>query len=215
MPHKLVIALLRIRRTRNLRWPLVPATILMLPLRTRRKRSCTTGSWLWRLIAARLAEKAVLHKIKQLVFWENDPVFWENDPVFWEKDPVFWEKDPVFWEKDPIFWEKDEAAWFGLAEFVLDDNHVQDPFVKYRMVLIHFLHHVLERAGGILILADTAVDPFKELKDRLVELLTLNLLDQSTSILWGAELDGQRPTKLMEVMMASCHLGSQPATSSR
>ena len=92
---------------------------------------------------------------------------------------------------------------------------MRDPWVMYRNVILHILDHVLERARGVLGLADIETDPFKELKDRLVELLTLNLLDQSTSILWGAELDGQRPTKLMEVMMASSHLGSQPATSSR
>ena len=62
---------------------------------------------------------------------------------------------------------------------------------------------MLERARGILTLANTAVHPFTELKDRLVELLTPSILDQCTSILWGAELGGRRQTELLEVMMAA------------
>ena len=36
-----------------------------------------------------------------------------------------------------------------------------------------------------------------------MELLTPSILDQCTSILWGAELDGRRPTELLEVMMGA------------
>ena len=62
---------------------------------------------------------------------------------------------------------------------------------------------MLERDRGILTLADTAENPFTELKDRLVELLTPSILDACTSILRGAELGGRRPTELLEVMMAA------------
>ena len=55
----------------------------------------------------------------------------------------------------------------------------------YRTVLLHIPHHVLERARGILTLAHTAVHPFTELKNRLVELLTPSILDKCTVILWG------------------------------
>ena len=75
--------------------------------------------------------------------------------------------------------------------------------MMYRTVLLHIPHQALERARGILTLADTAVHPFTELKDRLVELLTPSILDKCTSILWGAELGGRRPTELLEVMMAA------------
>ena len=50
--------------------------------------------------------------------------------------------------KLPGFWEKDAAAWFRLAEAVMEDNHVVDQWVMYRMVLLHIPHHVLERARG-------------------------------------------------------------------
>ena len=46
------------------------------------------------------------------------------------------------------FWEKDAAAWFKLAEAVLEDNSVRDPRVMYRTVLLHIPHHMLERARG-------------------------------------------------------------------
>ena len=58
--------------------------------------------------------------------------------------------------KLPAFWEKDAAAWFRLAEAVMEDNHVVEQGVMYRTVLLHIPHHMLERARGILTLADTA-----------------------------------------------------------
>ena len=91
--------------------------------------------------------------------------------------------------KLPPFWEKDAAAWFKLAEAILEDNHVRDPQVMYRTVLLHIPHHMLERARGVLSLANTVADHFKGLKDSLV-VLTPSKLDQCTSILWGTELNG-------------------------
>ena len=44
-----------------------------------------------------------------------------------------------------------------------------EPQVMYWTVLLHIPHHVLVRARGILTLADTSMDPFTELKNRLVE----------------------------------------------
>ena len=96
--------------------------------------------------------------------------------------------------KLPTYWEKDAAAWFRLAEAVMEYNHVVEQRVMYRTVLLHIPHHVLERARGILTVADTAVHPFMELKNRLVELLTPSILDKCTGTLWGAELGGRRPT---------------------
>ena len=83
------------------------------------------------------------------------------------------------------FGKKDVAA-----EAMMEDNHVPDPRVRYRAELLYIPNHLLERARCILSLADTSVDPFTELRDRLVELLTPSLLNQCTSILWGAELGG-------------------------
>ena len=105
--------------------------------------------------------------------------------------------------KLPAFWEKDAAAWFRLAEAVMGDSHVVEESVMYRTVILHIPHHVLERARGILSLADTAEFPFTELKNRLVELLTPSILDRCTGILRGAELGGRRPTELLEVLMAA------------
>ncbi len=57
--------------------------------------------------------------------------------------------------KLPAFWEKDAAAWFWLAEAVMGDNHVVEETVMYRTVILHIPHHVLERARGILSLAES------------------------------------------------------------
>ena len=50
--------------------------------------------------------------------------------------------------KQPPIWEKDTAAWFKLAEAVLEDNRVRDPRVMNRNVLLHIPHHALERVVG-------------------------------------------------------------------
>ena len=113
-------------------------------------------------------------------------------------------KLPPFWEKDTAPWFK--LAWFKLVEAVLEDNRVSDP----RTVILHIPHHMLERARGVLSLTDTMANPFKELKDRLVEILTPRELSQCTSILWGAERCGRRPKELMEVMLASLPQGELP-----
>ena len=52
------------------------------------------------------------------------------------------------------FWERDWAAWFRLAEAVMEDNHVVNQRVMYRTVLLHIPHNVLEKARGILTLAE-------------------------------------------------------------
>ena len=39
--------------------------------------------------------------------------------------------------KLPGFWEKDAAAWFRLAKATMEDNHIVDPQVMYKTVLLH------------------------------------------------------------------------------
>ena len=104
--------------------------------------------------------------------------------------------------KLPPFWEKDAAAWFKLAEAILEDNHVRDPQVMYRTVLLHIPHHMLERARGVLSLANTVADHFKGLKDSLVEGATHP--QQAGPVhqhLVGDGAQRLRPTELMEVML--------------
>ena len=73
----------------------------------------------------------------------------------------------------------------------------------------------MERARGVLSLADTVADPFKELKDRLVELLPPSELNQFTSILWGAELSGRRPQSSWRSCWPLCCRENSMASSSR
>ena len=111
--------------------------------------------------------------------------------------------------KLPAFWDKDAGAWFTLAEEILTANNIVDQRAKYRAVLLVIPHHILERTRGVLNAASAAADPYKELKDRLVELLTPSKLDQINSIIWGAELGGRRPSEMMDGMLASLPPGEQ------
>jgi len=112
--------------------------------------------------------------------------------------------------KLPPFWEKDTAAWFRLVEEILEAHHVTDLRARYRLTLLSVPQHILERARGVLNAADTAADPYSELKSRLIELLTPSELDQVNSIIWGAELGGRRPSEMMDGMLAALPQG-EPA----
>ena len=45
--------------------------------------------------------------------------------------------------KLPGFREKDVAAWFKLAEAIMEDKSLVDTQVMYRTVLLPILHHML------------------------------------------------------------------------
>jgi len=109
--------------------------------------------------------------------------------------------------KLPPFWSKDAAAWFSLAESVFDGLRLSESTVRYQQVLMALPPDVVERVRGVLNAAAGMQDPYKALKERVVELLTPNTLDQLNSIIWGPELGGQRPSELMEVMLASLPAG--------
>ena len=53
--------------------------------------------------------------------------------------------------KLPAFWEKDAAAWFRLAEAVMEDNHMVEQPVMYRTVLLHIpqCHTMCWRGPGV------------------------------------------------------------------
>ena len=105
--------------------------------------------------------------------------------------------------KLPTFWEKDTAAWFDLVEDILVENRIVDARAKYRAVLLHIPQHLVERARGVINAAGAAIDPYEELKERLVELLTPSKLDQVNSIIWAPELGGRRPSEMMDSMLAA------------
>lgn len=105
--------------------------------------------------------------------------------------------------KLPAFWDKDPVAWFQLADAVFNRLHVQGSRLRYEHVLMSLPPEVLERVRGVLHAAAGLADPYKALRDRLVELLTPNVLDQVNSIIWGPELGGRRPSEMMDKMLAS------------
>ena len=105
--------------------------------------------------------------------------------------------------KLPPFWEKDAAAWFGLVDKILEESNIVDARARYRAALLHIPQHLLERARGVINAAAATVDPYGELKARLIELLTPSKLDLINSILWGAELGGRRPSEMMDSMLAA------------
>jgi len=105
--------------------------------------------------------------------------------------------------KLPSFWEKDTAAWFDLVEEILAENFIVNARAKYRAVLIHIPQHLVERARGVINAAAAAIDPYEELKVRLVEMLTPSRLDQVNNIIWAPELGGRRPSEMMDSMLAA------------
>jgi len=105
--------------------------------------------------------------------------------------------------KLPQFWHNDAAAWFNLAVSTFNRLGVHGSQLRYEHTLMALPPEILERVRGILTAAATLQDPFKALRDRLVELLTPNVLDQVNSILYAPELGGRRPSELMDSLLTS------------
>jgi hypothetical protein len=103
----------------------------------------------------------------------------------------------------PDFWPSSPAAWFENAEAEMVSKGVVGQQAMYRAVLKSIPACHLERARGVLSLATTSAQPYLDLKNRLVELLTPSTLERCESILWGAELGGRRPSELMDTMLAA------------
>jgi len=105
--------------------------------------------------------------------------------------------------KLPQFWHNDAAAWFNLAVSTFNRLGVHGSQLRYEHTLMALPPEILERVRGVLSAAATLQDPFKALRDRLVELLTPNILDQVNTILYAPELGGRRPSELMDSLLAS------------
>ena len=112
--------------------------------------------------------------------------------------------------KLPAFWAKDVASWYELVESTFDRLHVYGSLLRYEFVLMAVPEDVLEKLRSVLRVARTSPDPYRLLKDRLIELHTPSVMELMNSIIWQPELGGRRPSELMEAMLALLPVGEQP-----
>ena len=104
--------------------------------------------------------------------------------------------------KLPPFWEKDAAAWFKLAEAVLEDNHVRDPWIMCRTVILHSPHpppRAGEGQGG----PEPAGGPLQGDEGQTCGATHPQRAELVHQHLVGSEVGSRRPTELTEVLLAS------------
>ena len=109
--------------------------------------------------------------------------------------------------KLPPFWHKDATAWFNLADSIFDGLRMAGSVARYQQVLMALPTDVVEKVRGVINAAAGMQDPYMALRERVIEMLAPNTLEQLNSIIWGPELGGQRPSELMEAMLANLPAG--------
>ena len=86
--------------------------------------------------------------------------------------------------KLPPFWQRDAAAWFNLADSVFDGLRLTGSVARYQQVLMALPPDVVEKVRGVINAAASLQDPYKALRERVIEMLAPNTLEQLNSIIW-------------------------------
>ena len=101
----------------------------------------------------------------------------------------------------PTFWRNEPIAWFKNIEAEFRRENVTDSGTKYSLVMLHIQEDLVEQLRPILRRADTMGDPYKVLKEELIQQFAPNVLEQLNNILWCPELGGQAPSVLMRKLV--------------
>ena len=102
----------------------------------------------------------------------------------------------------PPFWIRDPKTWFTLTESKFQLYDVTNSRLMFNFVLPALSEDTLEQVRDILHAVDTAADPYKELKDRLLELYTPGPVQLGFQLLHSPELGDRRPSVMMASMLA-------------
>lgn len=101
------------------------------------------------------------------------------------------------------FWQNKPSDWFTLAESTFNRHGIADRRLRFDLVLPALQDEVREQLGSVLAAVDDVQDPYRLLKQRLLDIFTPDPFDLVYSLLNGAALGDRKPSSLMEIMLAS------------
>ena len=100
------------------------------------------------------------------------------------------------------FFTRKPAAWFTLAESTFNRCHVRDARARFDLVLPALSEDILDRIEGVLAAVDVLANPYLALKERLMEMFSVDSMDRMYGLLYAAELGDRRPSQMMDDLLA-------------
>jgi len=99
------------------------------------------------------------------------------------------------------FWRIDPISWFKIIEGEFLQENVTDSHQKFGLVMPFLQEDLVEQLRAILRRADTMDDPYKSLKEELIQQFSPNVQEQLNNILFCPALGGQAPSLLMRKLL--------------
>ena len=108
------------------------------------------------------------------------------------------------------FWTHNPRVWFTQAESAFNTCFVVQERMKFDLVVKHLAEATLEHVQSIVEAPELLPRPYHALKQRLLEVYQLDTWEQVYRVLHFRELGDQKPSQLMDQMLASLPRGEVP-----
>jgi len=129
---------------------------------------------------------------------------WQVPPPWWNWQPP----QPQQPRPEPhkvrlnSFWTHQPAVWFTNAEALFETYNVEEDRQRFNLVLPQLSEETLIRVASITSNPHVLATPYAALKARLLEVYQPDVWEQASKILHFRELGDQKPTQLMDEMLA-------------
>jgi hypothetical protein len=110
--------------------------------------------------------------------------------------------------KLPEFWPHAPALWFSRAECMFRLRNVDDEVLKYCSVVASLPHEVLRQVADLLDV-NKLVQPYVQLKERLMSSHELTPVQRAEKVMQMPDLGGQKPSQLLAAMLEWCPRGEE------
>jgi len=108
------------------------------------------------------------------------------------------------------FWTHQPAVWFTHAEALFQTYNVQEERMRFNLVLPTLSEDTLVRVAAIVTAPHLLATPYTDLKTRLLEVYQPDVWELSSQILRFRELGDQKPSQLMDSLLALLPIGEEP-----
>ena len=108
------------------------------------------------------------------------------------------------------FWTHNPRVWFTQAESAFNTCFVVDKRMKFDLVVKQLAEATLEHVQSIVEAPELLERPYQAIKQRLLEVYQLDTWELVSRVLHFRELGDQKPSQLMDQMLASLPRGEVP-----
>lgn len=108
------------------------------------------------------------------------------------------------------FWPSKPRTWFTLAESTFQQFYVEDSRMRFNLVLPALSEDMLDRVRAVVDNPEMLADPYAALRARLIEVYQPDVWESYAKLLHFRELGDQKPSQLMDAMLALLPPADQP-----